>query len=301
MAAKRRRSRHGSTLLEFAIILGLILLSAIAALAFLGTESRRTFALLERPANATLPQPDDQRPADPYAPPIEPAPAVANREFTIDLPRLTALFSAVALIGYGFLLKRQRSRCLDRDYAQRDARLLAELEQRRFVKRQDIFKVLSSDPAAMFEKRKQVRQLMTDRLETISPHTPTPEVRELMSRCKVRHVPVVDAHGALVGIVSDRDVLGRESRRAEEVMSRRVLSVSPLTDISPAVTQMIQNGISCLPVVEGDRLVGLLTTTDLIMALQCALQLLQRPEQPNRAARTISGDTLHPALVAPTA
>lgn len=50
-------------------------------------------------------------------------------------------------------------------------------------------------------------------------------------------------------------------------------TVAPNTPLSPAITLLIEKHISCLPVVEDERLCGVLTTTDLIITLQCTLQV----------------------------
>lgn len=96
----------------------------------------------------------------------------------------------------------------------------------------------------------------------------------------VRHMPVVRG-GALVGVVSQRDLLraslsnltafGSEHRRAflHVVEIRRVMSSPPIVidpDASPeeAALVMAEKKIGCLPVVEGDSLLGMLTETDLL-------------------------------------
>jgi predicted transcriptional regulator len=94
-----------------------------------------------------------------------------------------------------------------------------------------------------------------------------------MADNKLRHL-LVCQDDRLLGVISDRD-LAKPGKTAADVMARKPVTVDPQTALSPAVTMMMRKRISCLPVVEGEKLVGLFTTTDLIMTLQCAFQLLQ--------------------------
>ena len=66
-------------------------------------------------------------------------------------------------------------------------------------------------------------------------------------------------------------------------MCASLITVKPTAKLAFAVAQMINRNLPCLPVTDGDRLVGILTTTDLVLTLQCMLQLGQRrPDFPIR-------------------
>src|SRR5262249_8954185 len=85
---------------------------------------------------------------------------------------------------------------------------------------------------------------------------------------------VVRGERELLGVVSDRDVAHRPGRTAADLMTRNPVTVSPDTPAIQAISAMLNGRFSCVPVVENGELVGLLTTSDLMMALQCTLQLL---------------------------
>src|SRR5205823_249463 len=72
----------------------------------------------------------------------------------------------------------------------------------------------------------------------------------------------------LVGILSDRDMIRRRRQRRSvtvgEVMTRKVITVTPATAAHDAVRLLIENRIGSLPVVEGNRLIGLVTETDFL-------------------------------------
>jgi len=125
-----------------------------------------------------------------------------------------------------------------------------------------------------------VRERMTRRPVTISPETPISEALDLMRREKVRRLPVLDREGRLVGIVLEKDLLYASPSPATslsiyemqyllskltvaEVMSRRVITVDEITPLEEAARIMADHRIGGLPVMRGDRLVGIITETDL--------------------------------------
>jgi CBS-domain-containing membrane protein len=87
---------------------------------------------------------------------------------------------------------------------------------------------------------------------------------------------VLTEKGRLAGIVSDVDLMNQVAQKAADVMTCSLITVAPTTRLGTAISQMINRNISCLPVTEGETLVGILTTTDVVLTLQCVLQLGQR-------------------------
>jgi CBS domain-containing membrane protein len=127
----------------------------------------------------------------------------------------------------------------------------------------------------------EVRDLMTDRVFTLRPLDDLESLYELMDTHHVRHVPVVDGDGDLVGLVTQRDLarhaLGAQEdlplstqqdilrrRRVREIMATEVDTVEPDENLATAAEMLIENKIGCLPVVEGEHLVGILTESDFV-------------------------------------
>lgn len=126
-----------------------------------------------------------------------------------------------------------------------------------------------------------VRDLMTPDPYTLSPRDTLASLYDLMDSRRVRHVPIVDSDGELVGLLThtdlamtalgslsdlplsqERDLLQR--RRIREVMVTEVETVEPETSLAEAAQTLFENKIGCLPVVEGNRLVGILTESDFV-------------------------------------
>lgn len=129
-----------------------------------------------------------------------------------------------------------------------------------------------------------VRDLMTEQVFSVQPDEDVEELYNIMADKHVRHVPVVDSEGTLIGIVSHRDLIGSvfldsdvlpmaEQRdlfkaiKVEEIMHRGADSSSPDDSIDEAGRIMLEGKLGCLPVTEGDKLVGILTEADFVKYL----------------------------------
>ena len=124
-----------------------------------------------------------------------------------------------------------------------------------------------------------VKDSMTREIVTISPDETAGTALALCREKRIRHLPVLK-EGRLVGIVSDRDLrsatpaFGDSARAAalqeilvEEVMAHDVLTALPDDPIEHAANVMREQRIGCLPVVEGEELVGIVTSSDVMAAL----------------------------------
>ncbi len=127
---------------------------------------------------------------------------------------------------------------------------------------------------------RRVREIMQTKIVQISAEERLSTVEDIMTLGRVRHMPVVRG-GQLVGVVSERDLLraslsnltsfGSEQRRAflhaveiAKVMSSPAITVSPDASVTQAARVMAERKIGCLPVIDADHLIGLITETDVL-------------------------------------
>jgi acetoin utilization protein AcuB len=136
-----------------------------------------------------------------------------------------------------------------------------------------------------------VRDVMVTDLVTVSPTDTAREAYRLMRDRRFRHLPVLHG-GRLVGILSDRDLRpvllspGLARARVAELMSEDLTIVSPDASVEDAASLLVVKKIGCLPVLDGDRLVGIVTETDLLAVL---VELLGLLTQSTRLDVAVSG------------
>lgn len=128
-----------------------------------------------------------------------------------------------------------------------------------------------------------VRELMTGAVISAPPGTPMLEARSLMTKERIRHLPVTEPGGKLLGIITDRDIrLNLPSRAISlsvweinhllskltvaEVMTKAVITVGPDRPARDAAQLMVDHQIGALPVEDGGRLIGIVTETDMLRA-----------------------------------
>lgn len=117
-----------------------------------------------------------------------------------------------------------------------------------------------------------VSDVMARNVMTISPTTPIREVLDLMYTTKHLGFPVID-RGYLAGMVTLADIhkippLDREAMQARDIMTRDVITLSPQAPIIDGLMLMSRYNIGRIPVMDGDRLIGLVTRTDIMKVIE---------------------------------
>ena len=113
---------------------------------------------------------------------------------------------------------------------------------------------------------------MSAPVDTLRPEDLLATASSLVRDRRFRHVPVLSGAGALVGMLSDRDLLhhaGREREvRVGDIMAVPVLSASPDTGIREIARLFFEERIGAMPIVDSaEALVGILTRSDILRAL----------------------------------
>lgn len=122
-----------------------------------------------------------------------------------------------------------------------------------------------------------VRDVMSDKVLTIRDRDDVHLARQMMLWCGYRQLPVVDSEGHLIGLIHDRDAEKAEASRPQraiavgDVMTTDVETTAPNTPVTDAAGRMADKHIHCLPVLDHDRVVGIVTSADVLASTSKAL------------------------------
>lgn len=126
----------------------------------------------------------------------------------------------------------------------------------------------------------QVRDLMNASVVSVSPGESVTLAARLLSRHNIGSLPVCGEDGGLRGIVTDRDIITRcvaaeedpGQMKVRDVMTRNCAVVSPADDVREAARKMAQEQVRRLPVLEQDKVVGILSLGDLALSHKCEME-----------------------------
>jgi len=142
-------------------------------------------------------------------------------------------------------------------------------------------------------------QIMTRDVISVTPETSIEELASVLSKNRISGAPVVDEEGALVGIVTEKDLIRQNARlhiptvirifdasimlgkpgrmldemkrmaatRVEDILSREVVTISPEDTIQEIATIMSEKNVHLLPVLDEGKIVGIVGKVDMVRAL----------------------------------
>ncbi len=112
--------------------------------------------------------------------------------------------------------------------------------------------------------------IMTRKVCTVSPEASVQEVAQLLYQERISGVPVVNADGQIIGIVTEADIISKASReglRVADIMSHEIIAVTEDTPINEIALLLSERKIKRVPVVSEGKLAGIVSRADIVYAV----------------------------------
>ena len=122
-----------------------------------------------------------------------------------------------------------------------------------------------------------IREIMTTDLFTLEASATLAGAEQLMKTHRVRHIPIIDVEQRLIGLIPQRDILASDKTDifVSDVMRRDLYTISQTADMRAAALMLQKHKIGSLPVLQGEKLVGIITDSDYV---GLAINLLEQME-----------------------
>jgi CBS domain-containing protein len=262
------RASEGHAALEYSILLSVVVAAVVAlGTGVAATIPRTTAALTGEPAIVNS-APSPQAASQPSNPPWMRILLLAGAA--------TQAVLVVTVVTYVRRTRRLRKR---RTRAQRSPDVAPPDFRERRSRLQRIF---AKNKAQLSTWELLVEHVMLSPAPAVRASARRSQVEQQLASCEQKVLVVTDKNGQLVGLISEEDLEASAGRVASDIMSTNPPSIEPKIQFSSAVSMMQDRRLACLPVVENQRVRGILTSDELVIALQCAMQLLQEINSEHR-------------------
>lgn len=115
-----------------------------------------------------------------------------------------------------------------------------------------------------------LHQVSTEKLITVSAQQNIQEALQIMDQYHIRHLPVSNSDNDIIGLVSDRDLLQYSAQGKQcvaDIMKTELITFDVKADLKDVVESILEHKISAVLVTRGNRIVGIVTTDDLLKLL----------------------------------
>lgn len=109
-----------------------------------------------------------------------------------------------------------------------------------------------------------VREIMTANVLSVRDDSEVEDAARMLARHRITGLPVVNAAGGVVGLVSELDLITKIGRTVADVMTRGVISISADAEVEQLTDLLASRRIRRVPVMDGDKLVGVVSRSDLV-------------------------------------
>jgi CBS domain-containing protein len=130
-----------------------------------------------------------------------------------------------------------------------------------------------------------VKEIMTTPVITARAEMPVGEVADLLAKHRITAVPIVDDQGAVVGLISEFDLMSKQGKVAGDIMTRGVITVDQETEVDDVRFLLVERRIRRVPVTNGREMVGVISRSDIVrlMTLQWICEVCGESARGDRA------------------
>jgi CBS domain-containing protein len=111
------------------------------------------------------------------------------------------------------------------------------------------------------------KDIMTRDIITVSPTMTVKNLAMTLIKNQISGAPVSAKNGKIVGVVSETDIVAKKGRDVRAIMSKKIISVNEETPVEAIAQLMTTHGIKRLPVMRGDKVVGIVSRADIVSAI----------------------------------
>ena len=111
------------------------------------------------------------------------------------------------------------------------------------------------------------KNIMTRDIITVTPTMTVKNLAMTLIKNQISGAPVSSKDGRIVGIVSESDIVGKKGKDVKAIMSKKIISVTEETPVEEIAQLMTTHKIKRLPVMKGDKVVGIVSRADIVSAI----------------------------------
>jgi CBS domain-containing protein len=111
------------------------------------------------------------------------------------------------------------------------------------------------------------KDIMTRDIITVSPTMSVKELAMTLIKNQISGAPVSSRNGEIVGVVSEADIVAKKGKDVRAIMTKKIISVKEETPVEEIAQLMTTHKIKRLPVMRGDKVVGIVSRADIVSAI----------------------------------
>ena len=296
---RRSHARAGMTSIEYALVSSLIIVVLVASIVTVGLSTKNTYNRLANSLGL-----NSIKSAPPVALPVSNQSALESQSADNSRLQFLLLFAVLALTVTGVRYIRYGERKMqpapvDCPETALVLKQQSEALQHILDKRNVIHRRLRENWIQMFRGDADISPYMSTQLVSVRPDMSCQDCLEMLIENGYRRVMVTDKNNHLLGVVSKKDIQSKIGKVVADVMTSDPKIAHPKTSLRVALSLLIAHRVSCIPIVDNGLLVGILSTSDLLVVLQSIVIILSGESKVQLPNEMPMAATPSPALYTP--